>query len=145
MRASPAIHVALRSLFAFAVFGAAACGSDSTTSPYGVDTTTLVGVYTLNTVDGVALPAPAKDPTGTVLGKITAGSVTLTSAKTWTYSINYTLTDGTTGTSPQAGTYAVSGSTVTFTTSGGDKVTATFSGGNTLTVTLNTQLYVFKK
>ena len=109
----------------------------------GVDTTGLVGVYALTTVDGLALPAPAKDPvTGVVAGTYTSGSVTLTAAKTFTVLLSYTLANGTTGSLPGAGTYTVSGSTVTFIEA---NVTATFSGGNTLTATLSNQLFVFKK
>jgi hypothetical protein len=140
MRISRAAQVALSSLFALALYGAAACSSDTTTS---VDTNAVVGVYTLTTVDGLALPAPAKDPvTGVVLGTYTAGSATLTAAKTFTFSLSYTLANGTTGSLPGAGTYSVSGSTVTFIEA---NVTATFSGGNTLTATLSNQVFVFKK
>ncbi len=144
MRTLRAAQVALPSLVALALSGAAACSSDTTT---GVDTTAVVGVYTLTTVDGLALPAPAKDPaTGAVAGTFTAGSVTLTDAKTYTSSLSYTLTNGTTGTLQGAGTYSLSGSTLTLTASpGGDKIVATFSGGNTLTATFNGQTFVFKK
>ena len=140
MQISRAPQVALSSLFALALYGAAACSSDTTT---GVDTNSVVGVYTLTTVDGLALPAPAKDPiTGAVAGTYTAGNATLTDAKTFTFSLSYTLSNGTTGSLPSAGTYSVSGSTVTFIEA---NITATFSGGNTLTGTINNQVFVFKK
>ena len=142
MRTSRAERVTLLSLFALAFSGVAACSSYSSTDVY----TSVVGVYTLTTVDGVVLPAPAKDATGAALGKITSGGAVLTDTKTFTSSVNYTLTNGVTGSSPNAGTYAVSGSTVTLTsTTGSDQTIATFSGGNTLTATANQQVYVLKK
>ena len=140
MRISRAAQVVLTSLFALALCGVAACSSDTTT---GVDTHAVVGVYTLTTVDGLALPAPAKDPiTGAVAGTYTAVNATLTAARTFTFLLSYTRTDGTTGSLPSTGTYSISGSTVTFIEA---NITATFSGGNTLTGTINSQVFVFKK
>lgn len=143
MRYSRARRLVVTSLQAIAIFAIAACSSS--TEP-GITTATVAGTYTLKTVDGLVLPAPAKDGTGAIAGAFTAGTVTLTTANTFTSTLSYTLTNGTTGSSPNSGSYSISGSTLTFTPSGGGSaVTAAFSGGNTLTISSNGQAEVFTK
>ena len=123
---------------AMAVSVLSAC-SDSTVAA------SVVGTYTLRSVAGIALPAPARDATGAVFGTATSGTVTLTSTNTYTSSITFVI-GGISTPAPAAGTYAQSGSTLTFTPTGGGAVnTGTFSGGNTISATLNSQLYVFMK
>jgi hypothetical protein len=138
MRIKTAPQALLFSLVALVVAGSMGCSSST-------DATTVVGVYSLTTVDGKALPAPGKDATGAVIGNYTAGTLTLASGNTFTTSLNYTLTGGISGTIPSNGTYSVSGSTITFIIGASTPITATFTGGNTITVTSNTQALVFKK
>lgn len=125
-----------------ALSAVAACSSDS---PTGTTGAIVTGTYTLQTVDGVALPAPAKDSTGAIAGTAISGSVTLT-ASSFTSTINYTLTNGSPASISGSGTYSVSGSTVTFvnTGSGGSGATASYTNGNSLTFKINAQAYVFK-
>jgi hypothetical protein len=141
MNTSKTVRLAVLYLVASSIVGMSACGSSST-APAVDASAAVVGAYTLKTVDGSNLPAPLKDM-GVVAGTFTSGTVTLSSNGTYTSSLNYTLTNGTPGTSPSTGTYSVSGNTVTFVAAGSPNTVATFSGGNTLTVALNAQAMVF--
>jgi hypothetical protein len=131
-------RIARFSLVAVAI-AMVACSSDSST------TTTVVGTYTLKTVDGVVLPAPLKDEFQDVLGTYTSGTATLTTAGAYTESKSYTFTNGLTGVSSSSGTYVVSGSTITFTVSTGALNTATFTGGNTISITVTPQVFGYVK
>jgi hypothetical protein len=89
--------------------------------------------------------------TGAYKAEITAGSVTLNEDKTFSASITFRYTQGTTvttSTETDSGTYTISGNTVTFKSSDGSTVTGTLSGG-TITVTLQeddiTLIMVFEK
>ena len=134
-----------RTFFAFLscvlLVSTAGCGSDSSTAA----TSSVVGLYDLITVDGVALPAPGKDVSGAIAGKFTSGALVLTTAGAYSSVLNYTLNNSSAGTTPGAGTYLVSGSTVTLTSSGGGTTPGAYSGGNTITFTMGLQVFVFKK
>lgn len=144
MNTSTAVRLAVLFLAASSIVGMSACGSSST-APTVDANAAVVGVYTLKTVDGSNLPAPAKDGSGVVAGTYTSGTITLLSDGTFTSNFNYTLLNGTSGSIPGAGTYSVSGNTVTFVVPGNPNLVATFSGGNTLTFVLNTQTHVYMK
>jgi hypothetical protein len=96
------------------------------------------GTYVLKTVNGKSLPAAIIEIVGTYKLEITAGSVTLNEDKTFSASITFRETEGTTvrtQTETDSGTYTISGNTITFSSQGsGSAVTGTLSGG-TLTVT----------
>ncbi len=110
------------------------------------------GTYNLKTVNGKSLPAVIVEVTGAYKLEITAGSVTLNEDNTFSASITFRETEGTTVTTQtetDSGTYSVSGSTITFTSPGtGSAFTGTLSGG-TLTVTTReddtTVVLVFEK
>jgi hypothetical protein len=142
MRAPRSTSRALGTLLILFAAAVTACGADTTTE---VSALNVAGVYTLKTVDGVALPAPAKDDRGVVGGTVLSGTATLTDAKTFTHAGTVRLTNGTTQTDQGAGTYTISGNTITFQEPGDQPIVATFSGGNTLTFTENTQVRVYQK
>lgn len=145
MKKTTASRVLAGILAAISLIAASACGSSSTAPDTTSANAAVVGTYTLKTVDGAALPAPAKDEKGAVGGTFTSGSITLASNGSFNSILNYTITGGTAGNSPSSGTYSVSGSTLTFVVSGKSNVTAVFSGGNTLTNVNNTQTMVYTK
>lgn len=144
MNTSKAVRLTVLLLAASGIVGMSACDSSST-APAVDANAAAVGVYTLKTVDGSNLPAPAKDDKGVVAGTFTSGTVTLSANGTFTASLNYTLPNGTSGSSPSTGTYSVSGNTVTFVVPGSPNRVATFSGGNTVTIMNNTQTMVYMK
>ena len=119
----------------------AACGSDSSTAA----TVNVAGTYNLQTVDGVALPAPGKDATGAIAGKVNSGALVLSPGNSYTSVINYVLSNGTPIASSGSGTYTVSGGTMVLTGSDGKANTVSFTGGNTVTGSVNGQTYVFTK
>jgi hypothetical protein len=97
-----------------AVATLAACGSDKKTTTGPTDVT---GTYSLVTIDGNSLPFTVPNvPEHTIV--ITSGTIVLNSDHSYTVGGTGTSDDG----DPQqviadAGTYALSGSTVTFTSS----------------------------
>ena len=106
----------------------------------------MVGTYTLKSVDGVALPAPIKDPaTGAVVATITAGTVTFASTNTYSSSLNYTVNNVPQAAIVSSGTWSQNGAVVTLTSAGSSPVSATWSAGNTIAATVNAQMWVFKK
>lgn len=96
------------------------------------------GTYTLKTVNGKSLPAVLIEVTGSYKLEITGGSVTLNEDNTFSGSISFRETEGTTittSTERDQGTYSKSGNLITFNSPGtGSSFTGTLSGG-TLTVT----------
>ena len=136
----------MRRLFAFAlVFAAIACGSDNTTS---VPTNASVaGTWTLQTVNGGALPATLS-PAPTKL-EILSNSVTATSNGTWTSTAQLRTTIGTqapvTATQNDAGTYTLSGNNVAINSTANGAVGAGSISGNTLTLTQAAGVFVYKK
>ena len=119
---------ALGVLFAAAVL---ACGdSGDSTSPESIE-----GVYTLQTIDGDALPAVVyQDTEGMV--EITAGAITLGPGTKWSISLTARATVAavvTTNTEKLDGTWSRAGSTLTLTSADGDVETLVLSG-STLTL-----------
>lgn len=109
---------------AFAVVSTSACGKDDK-SPTGSNNTTA-GTYTLDRVDGGALPSTVFhediDIDGEVINlkiEVTAGSMTLSANNTFTGSMALRLTvpgaPPQTESAPVSGTYSVSGNTITLT------------------------------
>lgn len=125
---------------AFAVVATSACGKDDK-NPTGNNNTT-VGTYSLDKVDGAALPAALFDGMIDVDGtavqlkiEVTAGSMTLAANKAFTGSMALRLTvpgaPAQTETVPVSGTYTVSGNNITLTSSDPEdpQVTGTISNG----------------
>jgi hypothetical protein len=128
---------------AFAVVATSACGKDDK-SPTGNNNTT-VGTYSLDKVDGGALPATLfdgmVDVDGTVVElkiEITAGTMTLAANNTFTGSMALRLTvpgsPAQTETAPVSGTYTVSGNSITLTSSDPEdpQITGTIANGQLL-------------
>lgn len=113
--------------------------SDSTTP------SSLAGTYALLSVEGV-LPYELSDD-GTTVSEITAGSLTLTAAGTFTssFAIRETTSSGTTTFNDGgSGTYTVSQNTLTLTTPNEPPITAMVSG-NTITAVITGLTAVFRK
>lgn len=119
-----------------------ACGGDKSTGPRSV-----AGVYTLQSVAGRGLPATIVDETVTdsvtgqqvrVVGVVTGGTVTLVQSGQYTAALGTTVSIAGQPASPQpvadAGTYAVSGTTITFTSTAGQGVTTGSISNGTITV-----------
>ena len=108
----------------------AACG-DSTEPT----TASLAGTWTLQSVNDATLPATVNG-SGANRSDVTKGSVILVATGNYTQSVEIvTYVSGQASTMPlnDAGTFTVSGSTITFTSTGGSTQTATVSG-NSMTV-----------
>ena len=123
------VHRAARIASGVLLATSLACGGDSTAPE------TIEGTYTLQTIDGQALPAIV-DQDETEKNEITAGSIKLGAGTTFTITLTLrttigsevvTITDGTTG------TWTRSGSTVTMRTTDGVVIPARLSA-NALTV-----------
>ncbi len=76
-----------RVFLAFVVFGVTACGDD------GVGLEDIVGTYTLQTADGVTLPAVLVEIGTTFLLEVTGGSVTLNQDLTCSFSLSVRETE----------------------------------------------------
>lgn len=118
--------------FAAAVATLAACGSDNNN---GTGPTDVTGTYSVSTIDGNSLPYTVpNNPDHTIV--VQSGTVTLGSDHSYTIGGSGTSDGGATQqVLADAGTYSVSGSTVTFTstTHSGGIYTATATS-STLTV-----------
>ena len=119
---------ALGVLFAAAVL---ACGdSGDSTSPESIE-----GVYTLQTINGGALPAVVyEDEAGKI--EVVAGAITLGPGTKWSISVTARVTveaEVSTNTDTLDGTWSRSGSTLTLTSADGDTETLVLSG-RTLTL-----------
>ena len=119
---------ALGVLFAAAVL---ACGdSGGSTSPESIE-----GVYTLQTINGGALPAVVYEDEAAKV-EIVAGAITLGPGTKWSTSLTARATvdaDVSTNTETLDGTWSRSGSTLTLTSAAGDVETLVLSG-RTLTL-----------
>ena len=121
----------------------AACGGDH--DPVSPEQT-IAGAYTLRTIDGAALPVTVnlEDATFTV----TRATLSLKADRTYSQSITATVTlAGTTVTQtlPDAGTYTVNGTTVSFVSaSDGSSGTAAYANG-TLTVSQEGTVLVYQR
>lgn len=111
----------------------AACGGDST-GPNA----SIAGSYTLQTVNGVNVPAVVFQDTQEK-DELTGGNISLNTNKTWTGVLTARITDLTSSTSqtfnaPANGTYTSSGGTITLTDAvDGSQLTGSIGGG-TLTI-----------
>jgi hypothetical protein len=130
--------------FAALVLLAAGCGSDSPTTP--VTNASLAGVYTLRTVNGGALPAVIQAASSTDPKiEILRDELTVKVDGSWSGVEDFRVTTGPTvetQTVNSSGTYAVSGSLVSFTDTLGDVLIATVSGNS---FTLGDGSYVYAK
>ncbi len=126
-----------------------ACDGDSTGNGGSI-----VGTYTLQTLNGMNLPSrtqrppPPTPPGGAVLTfELTAGSVRLNSDDTCSLSLTFRTTiDGTvtaTNTETDTCTYSVTGTTIRFDFPGGALITGIISG-NTITF-IDRDTFVFTK
>ena len=129
---------------AIAMLGlSAACGGgdDGVNEPVSV-----AGTYNLETLDGQSPPVVVLDEPGFKLG-ILSGNFVLAASGTFTTNVVFRLTEES-GVSTESesfsGTYAVSGSTVTFNYSDGDSDSATLAG-DTLTFSDGSSTAVFRK
>lgn len=129
---------------AFAVVATSACGGDDKKSPTGNNNTT-VGTYTLDKVDGGALPVTLFEGDVDVDGEVVnlkieliSGSMTLAANNTFNGSMALRLTipgaPAQTETAPVSGTYAVTGNSITLTSSDPEdpQVTGTIANGQLL-------------
>ena len=111
----------------------AACGGDST-GPNA----SIAGSYTLQTVNGVNVPAVVFQDTQEK-DELTGGNISLNTNKTWTGVLTARITDltssiSTTFNAPANGTYTSSGGTITLTDAvDGSQLTGSIGGG-TLTI-----------
>jgi len=136
---------------ALLTLAAGACGGDDdSTGPNG----SIAGTYTLRTVNGSPPPITLLEFQDYKV-EVTAASVVMNANNTFSATSTFRETDAgevTTSNSVCTGTYAVSGSTVTFTEPEstnedcGGSYTGTWSNGNTLTVAFGGGLEaVFRK
>ena len=128
---------------AFAVVATSACGKDDK-SPTGNNNTT-VGTYSLDKVDGGALPATIFDEDVDIEGNIvrlkielTGGSMTLSANNTFTGSMSLRLSipgaPPENETAPVSGTYSVAGNVITLTSADPEdpQITGTIANGQLL-------------
>jgi hypothetical protein len=124
----------MKKLLVAMVVLALGCGGDSTTEP---TTASVAGTWELSTVNGAPLPFIVIQ-SGTSKLEWTADVITATSTGSFTQISTFRTTDNgqvTTNTVPDAGSYTLNGTAVTFTFNS-DGSTGTGSiNGNTLTVT----------
>jgi hypothetical protein len=126
---------------AFAATAAlAACGTDSPTEP------TVFGTYNAISLNGRAIPFSELDG-GTTVTYVSA-VLTLKADHTFTVTFNSTETIGAQTTpvsETTAGTFSVSGSTVTFVDAVDSSTAVGALAGNTITVTSEGEVIVFRK
>lgn len=113
-----------------------ACGDNGTEAE-----ASFAGTYTLQTIDGHALPFTGEEEV------VTSGSLILRADKTWT--VTFTAHDASGDASfTDGGTYTISGNSITLLSSedNDNPVSGTFSG-STLTITdsVDATVYIFKK
>ena len=120
-----------------------ACGGDSATSASAA----VVGNWTLSTLNATALPYPFSG-SGANKSEVTGGALTVTATSySVVFSVRNTVNNvPTTTTSSDAGTVAISGSSVTLhsTVDATTTLTGTVSG-NTLTLSETGFVYVFTR
>ena len=132
---------------AAALIVTSACGSDSSTGPA---TASFAGTYSLKTVNSAPLPYTMPDDgSGTETIEILADSHTLTEDGKYSgvMQVRLSANEGQVVTNlTSAGTYALSGSTVTLTASEDptDKATGTISGSN-LTISVDGFVLVYQR
>lgn len=131
-----------RRTFVLLAFVLAACGSDSATAP-----TTFVGTWSLQTVNGAALPFTIAQ-SGTDKAEILGDTITISSTSSYIESttVRTTLSGAvSTLTVADTGAYVVSGSTVTLTSNSDGSSGSGMWSGNTLTATIQGFSFVYKR
>lgn len=102
------------------------CSKDSSSTPSSI-AATEVGIYTLQTLDGRALPTSISE--GGTLVEVTAGTLTLGAGGSLQVSTTFRLTAGA---SPQtqvvSGTYRLQGSSLSFSYTNGGANSGTLNG-----------------
>jgi hypothetical protein len=134
-----------RLLAVLALTALAACKGDRTTEP----SEQLSGSYALKSVNGLALPAVIAQ-SGEDKYEIVSGTLTITKGSSYNLTINGRSTiagEVTTEVLQDAGSVAMSGAAVTFTSStpGETPMAANFSNGNTITAGDQGSSFVFQK
>lgn len=128
-------------LAGLAVATALVAGCGDSFSPEGV-----AGFYELKTVNGQELPY--SETSGTTTTTVNNGSVTLNKNETFSYSINFTITQGTTSvteTDSEAGTFTlVEPNTIRLIEDDGD-VTAATIDGDRITFIEDGDTFIFEK
>ena len=119
---------ALAATLTVATFALAACGGGGD----AIGPSTIAGTYTLQTVNGNALPAVLLEDAGYKL-EVLSGSYTLNGDNSYSATASFRETENavvTPSTESESGTYVVRGSSVTFTDSDGFQTGGTISGTN---------------
>jgi hypothetical protein len=123
---------------------AAACGSDGPTQPTSAS---VAGTWSLQTINGTPLPYVVVQ-TGVDKVELTSDVITAVASGSFTQITQVRITQNgqvSTQSIPDAGSYSLSGTAVTFTfSSDGSTGTGSLSG-NTLTVASDGFAYVYKK
>lgn len=133
--------IRLAAIAVLALTAACGGGDDGVNEP-----ASITGTYNLETLDGQSPPIVVLDQPGFKV-EIVSGNFVLAANMTFSTNVVFRLTeDGQASTESETfdGTYAVSGSTVTFSYSDGDSDSATIAG-NTLTFTDGSSTAVFRK
>ena len=132
-----------RVFLTFLVFGMVGCGGVDVTDPGSVS-----GTYTLQTVNGDALPAVLFQDETTLL-EVTAGSITLNQDRSCSTSMSLRQTqDGVVATETETGvcTYALDSGSITVTDSANPLTPTTGSlTGSSITVTDDGDVFVYQK
>ena len=133
-----------RVLFAFCVFGLAACGDLGTVSR----PPSFVGTYTLQSINGEGLPWVSLQIGTTFRLEITAGSLTLNEDMTCSDSISFRETDNgnvTTTTDTDVCTYTHNSGAVILTYPADDSVIPGSIVGSQLTLTQDEAVFIFSR
>jgi hypothetical protein len=120
-----------------------ACSNDSTTEPTNAS---VAGTWTLQTINGAPLPFTVSSLGTTKIEAVSAVFV-VSANGTWTGSSQTRTTvsgQASTSTTPDAGTYTLSGSTIALRSNDGTVETGTISG-NTLVAVESGFTFVFTK
>jgi hypothetical protein len=127
-RKMSAVRFATTAMTAAVIALAAACGSDST----GPSHASVTGTYALTAVNGASLPYTVPN-TGEDVEIVQDGTITLSADSTYAASANGTLNGSGSTLVTDAGTYSVSGTQVTFTSTAipGAHYTANVAGSGT--------------
>lgn len=134
-----------RLVILLATVGAVACGSDSPSAPAEP---TVTGSYSLSTVNGQEMPL-VLGQNDTAMVELISGHIVLSSGGQFTDIVNlrYTIPSGTSlEADTLSGSYARSGSTLTFQPSDGSgNYTLAVTDVNTLTETAGSVVIVYKR
>jgi ABC-type oligopeptide transport system substrate-binding subunit len=122
------VRLARTAIAAAAIALLSACGSDST----GPKTANVTGTYSLTQVNGASLPYTVPN-TGNDVEVVQDGTITLSADSTYTASATGTFDGSGSTLVTDAGTYSVSGTQVTFTSTAipGAQYTGSIAGSGT--------------